>query len=333
MLVVLFHLVSIETNFGQGHRLLADYWNIGMSGVDLFFVISGFVMTTIMRGGFQRSGSILKFLSRRFTRIYPLYWFFSLVLLAAFLVRPDMMKRSLAGGEVDLLGSFLLLPQDGLPLLMVGWTLVHEMYFYLVFALMLLLPERRMPLLLALWGGAVICANMLMPISGGASFRLIAHPLTLEFIAGCLVAILVRRGGAHIGLPCLMLGILGWLAGYALHGYFGLGLAPSAWFRVLVFGLPSTLVVYGLVVLEVRKERVMPGWMASLGDASYSIYLSHVLVLGGVARVGTGFVLAGDPVLRPVILATLIAVAMLVGMVCHRLLEVPLIRAARRLLS
>ena len=118
-----------------------------MSGVDLFFVISGFVMVTITGNQFQRAGFVREFLFHRITRIYPLYWLFTLLALAVLLARPDMLKRSFEAQE--LVRSVLLLPQDGLPLLMVGWTLIHEMYFYIVFSL-LLVSERRVLLLLLL---------------------------------------------------------------------------------------------------------------------------------------------------------------------------------------
>ena len=332
MLVVLFHLATIEGNYGHGYRLLSDIWTIGMSGVDLFFVISGFVMVTVTRGRFQSAGAGRRFLAHRITRIYPLYWFFSLLVLVVFLARPGMVKRSLQGGEVDLIGSFLLLPQDGLPLLMVGWTLIHEMYFYLVFALLLLFPERRLARLLGLWAGAVVCAGLLLPASAGATLRLVTHPLTLEFIAGCLAALLIHRGITRFGWPCLGTGVMAWLAGYALHVHLGLGHEPSHWMRVLLFGLPAALVVYGLVALETARKTILPVWAARLGDASYSLYLSHVLVMGALARIGAGFASAGDPMLRPALLLLLVAAAVAFALACHRFIEMPLIRAARSVL-
>lgn len=332
MLVVLFHLATIEVNYGRGYRLLSDTWTIGMSGVDLFFVISGFVMVTVTRGKFQGAGAVRHFLAHRVTRIYPLYWFFTLLVLAVFLARPGMVKRSLLGGEVDLLGSFLLLPQDGLPLLMVGWTLIHEMYFYLVFALLLLFPERRLTRLLALWAGAVVCAALLLPASAGATLRLVAHPLTLEFIAGCLAALLIHRGVVRAGWLCLGMGVAAWLAGYALHVHLDLGHEPSHRLRILLFGMPAVLVVYGLVAMEVGRKTILPAWTVRLGDASYSLYLSHVLVMGALARIGAGFAPAGDPMLRPALLLLLLAAAVAFALACHRFIEMPLIRAARRVL-
>lgn len=320
--------MGIESNYGHQYRLLPDYWSIGMAGVDLFFVISGFVMVTITRGKFQSSYSVLCFLSHRVARIYPLYWLFSLAVLALFLARPDLVKRSLST-DIDVLGSFLLLPHDGATLLMVGWTLVHEMYFYLVFALMLILPERRLPLYLLFWAGFVITANLLLIDTQNATLRVLSHPLTLEFIAGCLVALLIYRGITRAGILCVTGGILVWMLGFFLHIHIEFGLEPSAWFRVLLFGLPAVLVVYGLVALEVHQRKLLPNWMVKLGDASYSIYLSHVLVIGALARIGA-LMQISHPAYRTAALLALIVVAIGAGMACYRFIEAPMIHASRR---
>lgn len=327
MLVVAFHLLSIESNYGHGYRLMSDYWTIGMSGVDLFFVISGFVMVTITGNQFQHAGCVREFLFHRITRIYPLYWLFTVLALAVLLARPDMLKRSFEAQE--LLRSVLLLPQDSLPLLMVGWTLIHEMYFYIAFSLLLLFPERKLPWLLLLWAGITVVWNLFMPTSAGAAVRLFTHPLTLEFIGGCLVGWLIKRGIVRTGLPCLTFGTVSWIVGYAIHAHFGL--VPSSWSRVFLFGLPLTLVVYGLVVLETQHGKTLQNWMIELGDASYSIYLSHILVMGAIARIGVNFVEVGTPAIRPLVLTALILAAGTFGIACHRLVEVPLIRATRKM--
>jgi peptidoglycan/LPS O-acetylase OafA/YrhL len=333
MLVVLFHLASIEANYGHGYRLLSDAWTIGMSGVDLFFVISGFVMVTVTRGRFGISAEPLRFLLRRATRIYPLYWLFSLLVLAAFLIGPGLMKRSLQGGGIDLPASFLLLPQDGLPLLMAGWTLIHEMYFYLVFALLLLFPERWLGRLLAGWAMAIAGASVIvLPATADATLRLVTHPLTLEFIAGGFAALCVHRSSPRAAGRCLAAGIVLWPAGYLVHISLGYGLEPSGGLRVLVFGVPAALVVHGLAALESRGGRTLPAWSVRLGDASYSLYLSHVLVMGALARIGTALPQAGDPLWRPVLLAMLVAAATGFGIACHRHIEAPLLRISRRLL-
>lgn len=332
MLVVLFHLASLEANYGHGYRLLPDAWAIGMSGVDLFFVISGFVMVTVTRWRFGLSGEPLRFLLRRATRIYSLYWFFSLLVLAVFLIGPGLVKRSLQDGGVDLVSSFLLLPQEGLPMLMAGWTLVHEMYFYLVFTLLLLFPKRLLGRLLAGWAVAVVYTSLTIPAAGNATLRLISHPLTLEFIAGGFAALSVHRHSPQTTARCLLAGIVLWLAGYLLHIGLGYSLEPSGWLRVLVFGMPATLVVHGLAALEIDSGWTLPAWSVRLGDASYSLYLSHVLVMGALARVGTALPQAGDPAWRPALLIMLVAAATGFAILCHRHVEIPLLRTSRSVL-
>ncbi len=332
MLVVLFHLASIEANYGHGYRMSSDTWTFGMSGVDLFFVISGFVMVTVTRGRFGIPGESLRFLLHRATRIYPLYWIFSFLVLAAFLIGPGLMKRSLQGGEIDLISSFLLLPQDGLPLLMPGWTLIHEMYFYCVFALLLLFPERWLGRLLAGWATTIVGASLLFPAPAEATLRLVTHPLTLEFIAGGLVALVVHRSSPRTAGRSLAAGVMLWPAGYLVHIGLGYGFEPSGELRVLVFGIPAALVVHGLAALELGASRTLPAWSVRLGDASYSLYLSHVLVMGALARIGTTLPQAGDPMWRPVLLVILVAAAAGFAVICHRCVEAPLLQISRSLL-
>jgi exopolysaccharide production protein ExoZ len=125
--VVLAHLATIETKYGHGFGLLPKWVNFaGWSGVHFFFIISGFVMTLIA----ERS-NWTGFLGARVLRIYPVYWIYTSLVLAVFLIVPAVVNSSYAHPP-STLKSYLLWPKDVGPLLSVGWTLIHEMYFYLV---------------------------------------------------------------------------------------------------------------------------------------------------------------------------------------------------------
>ena len=104
LLVIAYHLTKIEGKYGHGEGILPSFLTIGMSGVDLFFVISGFVMVTVTRGWFQQKGKPVRFLYHRITRIYPVYWFYSLIVLAIYLVMPELVNSSQAG-NIDLFSS------------------------------------------------------------------------------------------------------------------------------------------------------------------------------------------------------------------------------------
>ena len=160
--VVLFHLLTVEEKYGGSKTILSSFFQFGMFGVDLFFVISGFVMITVTRGKFQYHKEALKFIYHRVVRIYPTYWVYSILVLGVFLIKPSWVNSS-QGNQVDILASFLLLPSQTLPLVMVGWTLIHEMYFYLVFSLILMLvPEKKILPAILLWGVTIVCLNLFL---------------------------------------------------------------------------------------------------------------------------------------------------------------------------
>lgn len=283
-LVFLLHAMLIEQKYGQGAVLIGRMGWLGSVAVDLFFAISGFIMVAITRDRFGAPREAARFLLERAFRIYPAYWCVSAAVLVVYLLKPGMVNAS-QGGQVDVVASLLLLPQSVLPLLSVGWTLVHELYFYLVFAaLIALLPHGagrswRLPAALALWAAAVIGAQAWGAAQAAPVWRVAGDPLTLNFIAGAAAALLLPHVRAAWG-PRLV------IAGLALFAL-GLTVVPATleqvffdrpW-RAAVCALPCALVTLGAVAANPRGA--WPGqrlWVV-LGDVSYSFYLVHLLVL------------------------------------------------------
>ena len=281
ILVVLLHLANAECLYGDKGPVLSAFSVLGGSGVDLFFVISGFVMATITRGTFRKKGSLPLFLYSRAARIYPPYWVFSLALLAAHLVFPQAGDPQ-RWQEIDVARSLLLLPQVRLPILVVGWTLVLELYYYGVVALSLLLPERSFVGLLLVWAGVVTAANVVFSsaaITLGPAALVVLYPQTIEFIAGCLLARFVQAGHRRWGAPCFTVGATLLPALYAAYAAFRPGNFPSAWERLALFGLPSTLMVYGACGMEQAGAARLPRLLMFVGDRSYTLYLTHVPVI------------------------------------------------------
>jgi peptidoglycan/LPS O-acetylase OafA/YrhL len=329
MLVVFSHLVHIEEKYGHGGHVLSDVFLYGVYGVDLFFVISGFVMIAVsQRKKGRKAAKPLLFLYNRVTRIYPVYWFYCSLVLAVYLLRPEMVNSS-QGNQVNILASYLLWPQRLAPLLAVAWTLTHEMYFYIVFAVMLCRPRRHIQFYLVMWLIITIAGNLILGGPANPVMAIIFHPLTLEFIAGCFVALILFNGGNRYGRLCLcggaallILNILG------CYFYFGRTL-PAGWYRVLFFGLPSTLMVYGAVASEMRSIFRFPKWFISVGDASYSTYLSHILVLSFLGRLWYRLGLPGRYDNIGVLAGMLLAV-LIFGHLSYKYLEKPIIHYSRR---
>ena len=272
----------------------SGFWNRGFSGVDMFFVISGFIMVYVTRESpyYRSSGpgsgrslsqnlrEALSFIKARILRIYPLWWFYAALMgLIYFLIfsipaRPEYAEA--AGGTLPyLVKSFLLLPQHQLPIIDVGWTLTYEMYYYVIFAAILLLPRRLMPLALCVWVLQIFTIQF-SPVYG-VFFNILKSPLSLEFIGGAFMALLVLRGVIFKPKFVLFVGIAAFIAalmvpGFEQHLWQG-------WGRAILFGLPSLAIIYGIVTLEITQGIRSPKWSIWLGNWSYSLYLGHIIVL------------------------------------------------------
>ncbi len=303
-----------------------------MFGVDLFFVISGFIMVTVTRKKFQQPEQAFTFLYHRVSRIYPLYWFYSLVVLVIFLVQPSLVNSS-QNNQINLLASFLLLPQQHLPLLMVGWTLVHEIYFYLVFFFLLFLPQKYFTAGLTVWTSSILLLQFQISPNSSPVLHLIAHPLTLEFIGGCLLAVLTTRTkssmSAHLSfcaaLIILIVAVLTFMLQWQSTGL----IEPPGWQRILFLGLPALLIVYFLIRAE-QQHLVLPEPLSRIGDISYSIYLSHLLTLNLIGRIWACFAVdtAGDNWL---VLPIMCIAVLAVGAVSYARIERPMITATRKI--
>ena len=330
--VVLFHLVIIEKKYGGSTPLLHCLFQFGMWGVDLFFVISGFVMITVARNKFKVHRQAFVFLYRRVSRIYPAYWFYSILVLFVFLISPGWVNSS-QGEPMNILASFLLFPSDQLPLLMVGWTLIHEIYFYLVFFFILILcPERHAPRILFIWGLIVLLLNVGLNFNHPA-LNVMFHPMTLEFIGGCFIALIYfQTPGRASARPLIFtagLAILLSLTGYGCYHAITGHIEPQHWWRVLIFGAPAMVIVFCLTHAE-RKGWTAHWSLVRLGDASYSIYLSHLLTLSAMGRLWQPFSLDSiydNAVMIPVLFITSIAL----GMISYQWMERPLLKFCRRL--
>ena len=292
-LAVVFH----NTNFAQheltgaNNRLLLGA-SLGELGVDLFFVLSGFLMVRTTWGkapGLKAAGD---FLASRALRIYPVYWVMAVVWAAVLAFWPE---AGLGRQSADLISSLLLVPADAMPQLTQAWSLVFEAFFYLVFGLIMLTPHR----LAALGGWAAwlaICAvsGFRIPTAVG---HLVSNPLALEFLIGCGVAVIAR---GRISRPLLLLaaGALLTPAGEFARLRLHVDNATAEAVRVLLVGLPAGLVVLGAVGLEKALRLTVPKWLEAMGDRSYALYLVNnpvacCIAAGFLGGLGGGFITDG----------------------------------------
>ena len=239
---------------------------LGQAGVDVFFVISGFIMWMVTIKPIGPG----QFLWHRVVRVVPLYWIATLIMAA---VRgssaPDAIESLLfwphrdAGGQVW-------------PVLVQGWTLNFEMFFYLVFAgdtadpaappivvphAGAVQPQRDRTCVATAWRGAAYLYQPAVP--GISRWRLAVGDRPAQ-----------RFPGFKLAVAMLIVGLLGFAISLRKP-------APDLW-RFIVWGVPSLLVVCGAISIELRRGLPTIGPLKLLGDGSYSIYLFHTFVFYAV---------------------------------------------------
>ncbi len=326
--VALVMAVHIQVNEARaaGDPVLPGWLYHGVSGVDLFFVISGFIMVYITRGQHGRASSVGGFLFARAARIYPPVWLFTTLAIAGFLVQGTFAEWT---RDHSLPFSYLLFPHEQPPLLGVSWTIIHELYFYLVFALLLFLPASFLPFGLILWGAVVGVGEWLKWDAINPWTRVALHPLTFEFLAGAFAALALTRGKPVLPWLALVLGVAAFIAGAFWLGLRDETTYPQGWGRVIAFGPGAALIVYGAAGLEFASSLRAPKWLAALGDWSYSLYLSHLLVIAALAHLWMRFAQPGlaDNI---AVIAAMIVTPILVAAIAYFGFEKPVVRAAHK---
>jgi len=329
--VVALHATAIERKYSGGDLLLPEWFRFGESGVDLFFVISGFVMVTVTRGRFGRVNEVLRFLWGRATRIYPTYWFYFFLTLAVFLWQPSWVNTSLHH-QANLWASFLLLPADTLPLVMVAWSLVNELWFYLVFTILLLFPEQALLPSLCVWAAAILGINLFADKSSFTpTALLITHPYTCEFIIGSLVALFVRAEYARKLPAGLFWAILVVVAVGLIQAEAAGVLEGSRLKNALLLGGLYGALLAACVVLEARRSLRIPTFMRLGGDMSYTVYLSHLLVLSVIGKIWLAFGPVSGLWDNAVACAFMFTAVIVYGWIGYRLIEKPMVDLSRRL--
>ncbi|MDE1173269.1 MAG: acyltransferase [Parvibaculaceae bacterium] len=270
--VVAYHCITImntESSYGV--------FSLGTYGVDLFFVISGFIMLVTT----QKPITPLIFLGKRIRRIVPLYWIVTAVTVVAAIILPSAF-RSTVPDVSRVVQSLFFIPHYHAvkttqiwPIVIQGWTLNYEMFFYLVFAAALGLSLKNRGVIVIVAMLALVAMGRIWP-SGNAIWSCYTSPLMIEFCLGVVI------GHAYLSKSAILLPLVTGI--FAVAGVFFLAAVSLG--RGVDVGSVGAAILGGAILIEKRRGGFHNRTILLLGDASYAIYLFHLFGLGMVRFVG-----------------------------------------------
>jgi exopolysaccharide production protein ExoZ len=319
--------IVIYHTYIQLHRLgfRGQAPNTLVAGVDIFFVISGFIMwyTT-----FSREIGAGEFLQRRVVRIVPLYWIITSIYLFVFLAHPEWLQTT----QFEfwyVVKSYLFIPAQSpavprmmWPLVVPGWSLNYEMFFYFLFAMTLFFVPRRRPGLIVAILTCFICLGFFDPPSV-TIIAFYSSSIVLEFAFGVALGWLYTNSSFALSRPMAVLFVVTGIAGLLAGG------SSADLPRAIGYGGPALLIVAGAIFYERDGRMHRPSTLPKvLGDASYSIYLSHGAVLSALGQIWVKleFPTAVQIDIRLIFLTCAIAASTICGAVVHRFVERPLLK-------
>ncbi|WP_045054821.1 acyltransferase family protein [Aliterella atlantica] len=327
LLVVAYHLTIRSAELLQ-QDLLFGIFKFGYAGVDFFFVLSGFIIYYVHKQDIGKPKKFKEFISKRMVRIYPIYLLITLLILPVYLVGYGSEYKTDIWVIVK---SLLLLPQDeGIyPVLNVGWTLSFEALFYVMFGAAILLKPKITSIIFGVWvlivSGMFICELQGIELTNNILINFIFNSHNLEFIFGCIVAYLVTAKNISYG-RYLMLAGGAWILVSSVNNYV---YGEFYVHPVIAYGIPSTLIVLGASAYDRIKPSNPPEFLMYLGDASYSIYLTHFVIITAML---IGFLKLAilDFIGYQVAMAVIILATVAIGCLVYTYIEKPMLNYCRR---
>lgn len=320
----------------------------GAIGVDIFFIISGFIIT-FTAGSAVGTSAAIEFGKKRFIRIVPVYYIASALYLVRYVsgaIFPFIPPAHVVINKYTILKTITILPlfDKGEPwptVLTLAWTLSYEFLFYLIFSALILFKFRNRNVWLL---GIIIALTLLGTIfpTHNIQWEFSTNYMILEFGFGVLLCLLYKRlQHLNFYLPAIitalslsafiLLILFGnkEIAGYGLELF---GFTPI--YRVILWGIPSALFVFGIVFMEKAKPGLMKGnkTMLLLGNASYSVYLTHGLTFMAMGLLLNHFTFLKHLLPQDLFLIICIALALITGVLFYKYVEKPLLTLLNLLL-
>jgi|TARA_B110000196_G_C21151390_1_gene669934 peptidoglycan/LPS O-acetylase OafA/YrhL len=325
LMVVIYHFDNMVT-VKYGHSTFGDTFNLGIIGVNYFFVLSGFLLYQIHRKEWGKPKHAMHYAAKRVARIFPLYW----VALIATILLSQLSSTPKTPVGIDWFYEFALIKPEGKRVLGVSWTLNLDMLYYVIFCFTILLPIWAGKTIMFTWLLLVVAANLLIGTTHDA-----LGSYALLFMSGCFLShsFSMLKNINFSRLFLLLIGVFGLIVLLGI-GYYKEYQDISRLCERTAFSIGFFMFLGALLLWEVQKGVgfMSHPFIVMLADATYSIYLFHIMV--GLVIFKITLATGMDEIMnRSFMLTIFIVIAIVMGVVIQKTIEAPLTKKVKPLVD
>ncbi len=319
LLVILHHALPHYQVMGETLAIIDVVSSWGFIGVDIFFVISGFIMayTTFHKERTHKNATT--FFKHRLFRIYLGYWpFFLFALLVLWFIDPAKIP------SLDLFGSFFLINTNMNELMLpISWSLSYELYFYFLFLFSFLFSLQQLYKLIPFVFALIVALVLTTHFSSLIPNSFFYSPYLLEFFAGVLLY-QFKEYLMHWWILALSIIII-----FIAYSYGISHESKNGLYRVLSFGMGALFLTLAMLIIEQKNIYSANKYAVALGDASYTLYLSHIIIINLFYFLGLRAFFMGEGILLPLLgLFSIIFISVVFSLLYYKYIEKPLYNRA-----
>lgn len=324
LLVILFHAKDFMiAYFNYNFLALPDVPKSG--GVYFFFALSGFMIYYLYHKEIGNPQKIKGFLISRFKRVYPFYWVLTIIILPVYFIVPQYGEGN-ERNVITIATSLLLLPSNSEPIIGVAWSLVHTIYFYIIFSLIFIKNKKISKLIILIWSIATLLFSLKILNTSIYLINFLFHSNNLIFLSGvaCAYVITNLKINYNLSLISIIFGTTGFPLSWinTQYGFFDISLQTST-------SVSSVFLILGLASIDLQTEIRIPKLATYLGNASFSLYLTNFIIMSVVSKIVKSSVLLSIP--NSIKASLLIVSAIIFGCLVFSYIEKPIHQVLKKI--